>query len=141
VEDFSVKRLLVLLLGLSFAPLVPAAETELVLPSSATEMEAVLGDEDPCEGCGVVTDVRQQAITTGEKPDMTENHVDNVSTIEITRDADGDIEGSGTDVQGGTWLITVRYDDGSYGNHVQSSQPSLQRGDRVQLVSDELVLR
>lgn len=139
-------RLLVLLLGLSFAPMLSAEGTDLIIPSSPAEMEKVLGDDAPCKGCGVVTDVRQQASAIGQEPPQDPTYT--LTIVEATRSGPGgEVEVTGAQVNGlgessgGAWLITVRYDDGSYAVHENRTQPSFQKGDRVQVVSGRVVPR
>jgi hypothetical protein len=141
------KRLLVLLLGLSFAPLLSAEELDLSIPDSPAEIKKVMGDDAPCKGCGVVTNVRQLAPA----PNQTSPPQDSayaVTFAEATRAGPGgDFDLTGARINtlgespGGAWQITVRYDDGSYAAHESETQPSFQKGDRVQLVSGKLVLR
>lgn len=39
------------------------------------------------------------------------------------------------------WLVTVRYDDGSYAAFEQDDQPVVQRGERVQVISGRVEQR
>ena len=39
------------------------------------------------------------------------------------------------------WLVTVRYDDGSYAAFEQDDQPVVQRGERIQVVSGRVEQR
>ena len=140
------KRLLTFLLCLSSAPVLSAGVTDLIIPDSPAEMEKVLGDDAPCKGCGVVTDVRQQASAIGQDPAQDPTYT--LTIVEVTRSGPGgDVEVTGAQVNGlgessgGAWLITVRYDDGSYAVHENRTRPSLQQGDRVQVVSGQLVPR
>jgi hypothetical protein len=140
------KQLLVLLLGFSFAPLLSAEGLDLSIPDSPMEIKKVMGDDAPCKGCGVVTNVRQLAPVAVQTPPAQDSAY-TVTFAEVTREQGGGIDMSGASVNtvgespGGAWQTTVRYDDGSYAAHESETQPSFQKGDRVQLVSGKLVLR
>ena len=140
-------RLLVLLLGLSFAPLLSAEGMDLTIPDSPAEMEKTLDDDAPCNGCGVVTNDRQLAPAAVQAPPPQDSAY-TVTFVEATRAGPGDdFDVTGFRVNevgessGGPWQTTVRYDDGSYAAHESETQPSFQKGDRVQLVSGKLVPR
>jgi hypothetical protein len=132
------ERLLVLLLGLSFTPLLSAEEMDLAIPSSPKEMEKVLGDEDPCENCGVVTGIRQ----TKPKPDKESSPEEpyTVTIVEITRNGVVS-ESPETDEESvEPWQITIRYDNETI-VHEQNMRPSVEVGDRVQVISGWVVLK
>lgn len=140
------RRLLVLLLGLAFAPLISAEEMDLTIPDSPVEMEKTLDDDAPCKGCGIVTNVRQLAPAADKTPSPPDSPYV-ITFAEISREPDGELDASGTrlntwgEFPGGPWQTTVRYDDGSYAAHQSETQPPFQKGDRVQLVSGKLVPR
>ena len=146
------KQFLVFLLGFSFVPLVSAGERELVIPRSSEEMEELLEDKDgACNGCGIVTNVRQQAPAIGQDPPKDDPYT--FTLFEATRAGPGDdvkvtnFLDPMSEIQernkpsAGVWLVTVRSDDGSYAVHEQDIQPSVRKGDRVQLISGRLVPR
>lgn len=141
------RQLLVLLLGLAFAPLIFSADgMDLTIPDSPVEMEKTLGDDTPCKGCGVVTNIRQLApAAVQDSPPQDSTYT--VTFAEATRDPGGEVDVTGFRVNeagesaGGAWQTTVRYDDGSYAAHQSETQPPFQKGDRVQLVSGQLVPR
>lgn len=132
------RRLLVLLLGLSFAPLLPAEEADLIIPSSTEEMEKVLGDEDPCKGCGVVTDVRQTKPKSSLNPSL--EQADTLTVVEVTPTGivSEPLETYEASVE--PWQITIRYDD-EFIVHEQNIKPSVEVGDRVQVISGQIVPR
>jgi hypothetical protein len=141
------KRLLVLLLGLSFAPLLSAEGLDLSIPDSPAEIKKVMGDDAPCKGCGVVTNVRQLTPVANQTPPPQDSAYA-VTFAEATRAGPGDdFDLTGARVNavgkspGGAWQTTVRYDDGSYAAHESEMQPSFQEGDRVQVISGKLVPR
>jgi hypothetical protein len=131
-------RLLVLLLGLSFAPLLPAEETDLIIPSSTEEMEEVLGDEDPCKGCGVVTDVRQTKPKSSLNPSLEEADTWTVVEVTPTGVVSEPLEVYEASVE--PWQITIRYDD-EFIIHEQNMKPSVEVGDRVEVISGRVVPR
>ena len=139
------KRLLVLLLGISFAPPLFAKELDLSVPHVPAETKKVAHDKGPCKGCGVVTNVRQlspEEDRSSTRPDS--GYIGDFS--DAPRDPDGAIDTTGAKTinkrwAGGSWQTTVRYDDGSYAAKLSSTQPPFHKGDRVQLVSGKLVPR
>lgn len=134
------RRLLVLLLSLSFAPLLFAEGTDLVVPDSPEEMEKTLGDNAPCNGCGLVTDVRHQASAPDQDPSQPYTIVEATVSSSETQVYENGVETYDSDgPTGGTWLITVRYDDGSYAVHESGTRPSVEQGDRVRVVSGQVV--
>jgi hypothetical protein len=131
-------RLLVFLLGLTFAPLLPAEETDLIIPSSTEEMEKVLGDEDPCKDCGVVTDVRQTKPKSALNPSL--EQADALTIVEVTPAGvvSEPLEVYEASVE--PWQITIRYND-EFIVHEQNMRPSVEVGDRVQVISGQVVTR
>ena len=139
-------RFLFFCLALSTVPLLSAQESSLVIPRSPEEMRKFMeGGDAHCPGCGVVANIRQ-AKAKGQSG----------STLdEAAVDFSGD-SGPGDDVQPVTllstnsrsnsavkaptrnWLVTVRYDDGSYAAFEQETQPSVRKGDRVQVVAGQV---
>jgi hypothetical protein len=130
------ERSLMLLLGLFFAPMLPAQETELIIPSSTAEMEEVLGDEDPCKGCGVVTDVRQTKPKSSLNPSLEEAGTWTVVEVTPTGVVSEPLEVYESSVE--PWQITIRYDD-EFIVHEQNMKPSVEIGDRVQVISGQVV--
>ncbi len=141
------KQLLVLLLGLSFAPLLSAEGLDLSIPDSPTELKKVMGDDAPCKGCGVVTNVRQLAPAANQTPPPQDSAYA-VTFAEATRARPGDdFDLTGASINtlgessGGPWQTTIRFDDGSYTALESETRPSLQEGDHVQVISGKLVPR
>jgi len=137
------KQWLLMLLGACYVPLVLADEIDLAIPQSPKQMEQVLDDNAPCKGCGVVTDVRQV-----KDKQYAQEQADDPHLVEVTRSsADGDVQVSYlTDPESAEvydpvtdWLVTVRYDDGAYDDIYQRTRPSVQQGDRVQVVAGRVV--
>ncbi|MCP5268807.1 MAG: hypothetical protein H6943_07190 [Zoogloeaceae bacterium] len=129
-----------------------AEEKPLKIPQNADDVRKYLKNGDSrCPGCGVVTNIRQLAPKGG------------VSSGTLSGEARVDESGIGGDVQpvtiAGTgsssraarkaakapeplrWLVTVRYDDGSYAAFEQDDQPVVQRGERVQVISGRVEQR
>jgi hypothetical protein len=138
------KQLLVLLLGLSFAPLLPAAELDLSIPNSPVESKKIMGEDAPCKGCGVVTNVRQLAPAANQTPPPPDSPY-LITFAEANREPEGGVDTAGTSIKTwdewpeGVWQTTVRLDDGSYTAHESKTRPSFQEGDRVQVISGKLV--
>lgn len=137
------KRFFLILLTFCCTTLLYADEIDLVIPQSPQEMEQLLDDNAPCKGCGVVTDVRRVKDQDTAREDSYNPHL-----VEVTRTADdGKVEinyltDSDTEElydPASVWLVTVRYDDGAYDDIYQKTQPSVQEGDRVQVVSGRIV--
>jgi hypothetical protein len=107
-------------------------------------------DDTPCEGCGVVTNVRQMA---GVASDSRQDKPYEVPILELSRAGPGedvkmtDHIGSGKTLDelrqqpSGRWLVTVRYDNGAYAAFEQDRQPSVQKGDRVRVVDGKVELK
>ena len=139
------KRLLVLLLGLAFSPLLYAGELDLTIPDSPAKTGKNPGDDTACKGCGVITNIRQLARAVDQIPASPEPYL--ITFGEATREPGGEVNLSGArietrdDFPGGPWQTTVRYDDGSYAAFQQDAQPTLHEGDQVQVISGKPVLR
>jgi len=132
------RRFLVLLLGLSFAPLLPAAETDLIIPASAEEMEKVLEEDDACHDCGVVTDIQKtkskDSLIPAEDASIT------LTVVEISPGGvvEEPLEAFASPEE--PWQITIRFGD-EFVVHEQNARPSVKIGDRVQVVSGRVVQR
>lgn len=147
-------RLYLLLLSLSLAPLLSAAEKPLSIPQSPEEVRKYMNDSGDarCPGCGVVTNVRQMAARGGlgysdeeaqqlRKGDPGPGEDIATTTIIGTGSQSRDARKQATKPAAGPWLVTVRYDDGSYAAFEQSSRPTVGKGDRVQVVSGRVSRR
>jgi hypothetical protein len=136
-------RMWTLLFGLSVAPLLFAQESKPATPQSQQEMRAIMsGSNKPCSGCGVVTNIRQSgALGQESKQDgisplyetTRSGPVDNVRPNTLySSDSKSHGSGKAAPIR---WLVTVRYDDGSYSAFEQDDQPSVRKGDRIRVVS------
>jgi hypothetical protein len=147
-------RLCLLLLSLSLAPLLSAAEKPLTIPQSPEEMRKYMNDpgDARCPGCGVVANVRQMASRGGlgnadeeaqqlRTGDPGPGEDIGTTTIIGTGSQSRDARKQAAKPATGPWLVTVRYDDGSYAAFEQSRRPSVRKGDRVQVVSGRVERR
>lgn len=140
---------LLMLSGVLMSPLLFAQENALIIPRSPQEMRKFMdGSDASCPGCGVVANVRQ-ARAKGQGGSAQD---------EASVDFSGD-SGPGEDIQPITllstnsgshaagraparnWLVTVRYDDGSYAAFEQDEAPVVRKGDRIQVVSGRVERR
>jgi len=140
------KQLLAILLGLAFAPLLSAGELDLTIPESPAKTDRPAGDNASCKSCGVVTNVRQLAPKREEVPASPDSPY-LITLGEASREPGGEVDMSGARINTweewpkGVWQVTVRYDNGAYAVFDQDTQPSLQQGDRVEVISGKPVLR
>jgi len=147
MANFRIGRWLVLLLGLSFAPLLFAGELDLTVPSAPVKAKPQQIGNAPCKGCGVVTSIRQ--LPPAPPKDLPPPPTYLITFAEAKRQS----AGNNVDVGGfhvntvkdpytdGNWQITVRYDNGAYAVFEQRDQLSLQKGDHVQVVAGKVVPR
>ena len=139
------KQLLMLLVGLFSASLLSAGELDLSIPEPA-KIDKSLNDEAPCKGCGVVTNVRQLATESDQTPKRPDSPY-LITFAEASRETGGGMDMTGSSIKTweewpeGVWQTTVRLDDGSYSAYESEARPSLQEGDRVQVISGKLVPR
>ncbi|MDQ5941423.1 MAG: hypothetical protein QG572_236 [Pseudomonadota bacterium] len=146
-------RLCVLVLGFLLAPLLSAAEKPLNIPQSPEEMRKYMTSGDSrCPGCGVVSNVRQVSPQT--QPGIAREEVnpartgdsgpgEEVGTLTIAGTGSQSREARKKAAQptAKPWLVTVRYDDGSYAAFEQDSKPAVRKGDRIQVVSGRVERR
>jgi hypothetical protein len=143
-----------LCLGLVVAPLLSAEESTLVIPHSPQEMRKFMGGNDSrCPGCGVVSSVRQidPKNRAGNDDDEEASLArfgdsgpgDDVETVTIvgTGSQSREARREAAKPVARPWLITVRYDDGSYAAFEQDTAPAVRKGDRVQVVSGRVERR
>lgn len=142
-------RCLLFCLTLSVVPLLSAQESSLVIPRSPEAMRKFMdGGEARCPGCGVVANVRQTKAK-GQGGSAQDD-----ASVDFSGDS-----GPGDDIQPITllsknsrsndagkaparsWLVTVRYDDGSYAAFEQDDAPVVRKGDRIQVVSGRVERR
>jgi hypothetical protein len=142
----------VLLLSLSVSPLLLAQESTLVIPRSSQEMRKYLdGGNAKCPGCGVVSNIRR-AGATGQSssrrtlppmpaaPDVFQSGPESeVQTVVIFSSGNNPDEWSKEPAN--KWLVTVRYDDGTFAVFDEDKQPKLSAGDRVQVVAGQVIRR
>ncbi|HQR51036.1 MAG TPA: hypothetical protein PKW44_05310 [Methylophilaceae bacterium] len=132
------RNFLILLLGFSCAPLLSAEGNELIIPETPEQMEQTMGDDDPCDNCGVVTDVRHRNREVGPDPSLEKPGT--LTIAEVTPDGVA-LEHIATHEEStGPWLVTVRYGD-EFIVHEQNMRPAVEIGDRVQLVEGKIVPR
>lgn len=140
------QKTLVCLLWLLAVPLF--AHAELKLPQSQDDFRELVSpaDSGPCTTqCGVVTDVRSASRQPGSSPSSTATPVagigNNVATTPIV--------GSGSSVKDARkakrpvtyYKMTVRYDNGSYAFFEQDDEPTVRKGDPVEVVDGRVVPR
>lgn len=133
-----------LMLAVAALPILAGAQTtSLKLPQNSGDMREYMAQGDPkCPGCGVVSNVRQVPRTdnTRKQPVSQPNTGGNA-----------DLGGGSTATVAGTgaaskaerkearkpaapgWLVTVRYDDGSYASFDLDERPTVRKGERVQV--------
>lgn len=120
-----------------------AAQTRINLPLDAAEMRKFMSDYDnACPTCAVVTNLR------GINEDGGEFEYSGVEGPE-------DIAGNNVLIQpifssnkvstkigsASKWLVSVRYDNGSYASFEQLQKPVVMKGDMVQIVEGRVVPR
>lgn len=124
----------------------------LSLPQSADDMRQFMAPTDVrCPGCGVVTNVRQVAsradaggagaaaeVRTGDS-----GLGDQVTPVTIagTGNQSKQARRQSAKPVPQPWQITVRYDDGSYAAFEQDEPPKVVKGQRIQVVSGQVVPR
>ena len=129
-------------LAVALTPL-SLAQSHLKLPSSQDDYRELIEEErsGPCERCGVVTAIRSQTHE-GPRPRspapaiapslVTTPIVGTGSTVEDARQRDAPVQ---------IYVITVRYEDGTFAFIEQHDEPSVRKGDRVQVVEGRVELR
>ena len=119
------------------------AQTHLKLPSSDDDFRVLAGasQHGPCERCGVVQGIRTQ---THAGPTVM-NSVPVIAPSLVSTP----LIGTGNAVEEArhrndpvvVYVITVRYDDGSFAFIEQHDEPVLHKGDRVQVVEGRVERR
>jgi hypothetical protein len=143
-----------LMLGLSLIPIFSEAASPLVIPQSPEEMRKYMNSSGDarCPGCGVVTNIRQTAGRGAlgqadeeaqqlRRGDPGPGEDIGTTTIIGSGAQSRDARKQSAKPASGPWLVTVRYDDGSYAAFEQSSKPSVGKGERVQVVSGRVERR
>ena len=144
------KTTLTILASLAFALLIPAiasAESELVLPSGHDDFSKLMETprNGPCEKCGVITDVHSERRQVTRRDTMAPVPSSGISSgIKTTP-----IVGSGTTVKDARsahqpdtfYKMTVRFDDGTYAFFEQDDEPTVRKGDKVEVVDGRVARR
>lgn len=122
-------------LALAASPL-SLAQSPLKLPSGDDDYRQLIDEQrgGACEHCGVVTAIRSQQHEGPRRPNPAPPTAPGLTTAPLI--------GTGTAVQDArqatapitTYVITVRYEDGSFAFIEQSDQPMVSKGDRVRVV-------
>jgi len=145
-----VKNNRTILASLVFALLLPAvasAQGKLILPSSQDDISKLMEREDsgPCEKCGVITDIHSERRQLRDRDTMQPVPASGISSgIKTTP-----IVGSGTAVKDARnankpetfYKMTVRYEDGTYAFFEQDEQPTVRKGDKVEVIEGRVELR
>lgn len=119
------------------------AQTSLKLPSSDEDFRELIEEPrgGPCERCGVVTAIRQQTREGARQRPPAPAIAPSLVTAPIV--------GTGTVVEDArqanepllSYVVTVRYEDGTYAFIEQHDEPTVRRGDRVRVVEGRVELR
>ncbi len=131
-------------------PPLSLAQSSLQLPSGEEDYRVLLEEQrsGPCERCGVVTGIRTQNHEPARSRNPAAVSQDEMSGMggSLTTTP---IIGSGSSVRDArkagaplvSYVITVRYDDGSYAFIEQADEPVPRKGDRVQVIDGRVELR
>lgn len=142
-----------LLLAACFAQPLFAFGEPLKLPQTPDQMREYMTDNDArCPGCGVVTNVRRATAASpgkdagGSAARPYAGDPGPGSGIQTTP-----LAGSGASSRaerrkaaqpaGGMWIVSVRYDDGSYAAFEQEDTPNVRAGERIKVVSGRVEKR
>lgn len=142
-----------ILAALSLALALPAtllAQSDLQLPSGQDDYRELLEEprSGPCERCGVVTGIRTQSREAARprNPAATARRDTggiggNLTTTPIigTGSVVADARKAAAPVI--SYVITVRYEDGSFAFIDQDDEPAVSKGDRVRVVEGRVELR
>lgn len=130
-------------LWLAIAASPSLAQSPLKLPSGDEDYRELLSEQrsGPCERCGVVQGIRTrtQPGPRAKNPApviapslVTTPIAGTGSTVEDARQRDAPVQ---------IYVITVRYEDGTFAFIEQHDEPSVLKGDRVQVVEGRVELR
>ena len=136
-------------LALALSPLA-LAQSKLELPSSVDDYRELKQAQraGPCERCGVVFGVRSETRPGTGRRDPAKAVARNMNSPDghmVTTP----VLGSGTTVKDArkaeapvrVYVVTVRYEDGSFAFLEQGDEPVLHKGDRVRVVEGRAELR
>ncbi len=140
-----------ILASLLFALLLPTvacAQGKLILPSSQDDISKLMerADTGPCEKkCGVITDIHSERRQFRSRDTMQPVPASGISSGITTTP----IVGSGTAVKDARnankpdtfYKMTVRYDDGTYAFFEQDEEPSVRKGDKIEVIDGRVELR
>jgi hypothetical protein len=133
----SIVRWVAAFLVASSLPALAQAQSGLVLPSGPGDFRALTQQPpgQPCDSCGVVTDIRSvsQEVRTTRAPVVhgsSEQAVAEHPIVSGNRDAFG--LGPAPDKQK-HYVVTVRYDNGSYAAFEQDDEPTVTKGELVRV--------
>lgn len=119
------------------------AQTSLKLPSGDDDFRELIEEPrgGPCERCGVVTAIRQQAHEGPRQRPPAPAIAPSLVSAPII--------GTGSVVEDArqvhapllSYVVTVRYEDGTYAFIEQHDEPTVRKGDRVRVVDGRVELR
>ena len=141
-------RLWKILVCLAIAlPLLSHAQSKLILPQNQDDIRRLTEPAmatGPCAKCGVVTDLRSAQRERGnsrspEAPPVSGVGNNVATTPIIGKKAVKDARNANKPIT--YYKLTVRYDDGTYAFFEQDDQPSVRKGDRVDVIDGRVVLR
>ena len=121
-----------------------AAQTTLVLPQNIDELQAMTAPDGKitCTHCGVLVNVAQQQRDAGakrqNKPVEGGLETTTVLASNTTRKA---LRQARQPQMETYYRLTVRLDDGSFAFYEQDDTPTLEKGDRVEIVAGRVTLR
>ena len=137
------KPLLCLALAL---PLLTLAQSKLILPQNQDDIRRLTERADAaCVKCGVVTDVRSASRQPSQNRATAAPPASGIANDVATTP----IIGSGSAVKDARqakkpitfYKLTVRYDDGTYAFFEQDEQPTIRKGDPVEIIDGRVELR
>ncbi len=126
--------------GLFFVFVLPTlahAQSNLVLPRGASDFRELTRTPpgQPCQLCGVVTDVRSatqevRSVRVGEVADEQVSQLVSSPLISANRSGIGRAAGPETMTR---YTVTVRYENGAYASFEQDDAPAVKKGDRIEV--------
>ena len=141
-------RLWKILVCLAIAlPLLSHAQSKLILPQNQDDIRRLTEPAmatGPCAKCGVVTDLRSAQRERGKSRSPEAPPVsgvgNNVATSPIIgKKAVKDARNASKPIT--YYKMTVRYDDGSYAFFEQDDEPTVGKGDRVDVIDGRIERR
>ena len=128
-------------------PLCVEAQSKLILPQNQDDIRRLTEPAmatGPCAKCGVVTDLRSAQRERGnsrspEAPPVSGVGNNVATTPIIGKKAVKNARNANQPIT--FYKLTVRYDDGTYAFFEQDDQPSVRKGDRVDVIDGRVELR